>query len=90
MTNLIFVLQLFKALQIILQHCQKDILVILKHLSQMNNLNTIKLMNRNALVLNVAQTYDPDITEPFSLSNYNTPTQDITLHQIIFLYIKYT
>ena len=32
MTNLIFVLQLFKTLQIILQHFQKDILVTLKYL----------------------------------------------------------
>ena len=43
----------------------------------------------NTLVLNLAHTYHPDITEPIPLSNYNKPTQDIpclsnpfSLHQI--------
>ena len=31
----------------------------------------------NTLVHNVAHTYHPDITEPISLSTYNTPTQNI-------------
>ena len=48
---------------------------------QINHLNT--------LVPNVAHTYHPDITDPLSLSRYNTPTQDLhslsnlfPLHQI--------
>ena len=43
----------------------------------------------NSLVQNVPLTYHPDITEPIPLSNYNSPTQDISsatnhfsLHQI--------
>ena len=36
--------KIVKTLQIIMQHFQKDILVILKYQSQMNDLNTIKLL----------------------------------------------
>ena len=94
MTNLIFVQQLFKTLQLVLQdstlpkghigYIEVPITNEQPKYYQVNDLNT--------LVHNVAHTYHPDITEPIPLSNYNTPTQDIpsltnhfSIHQIYMI-----
>ena len=87
MTNLIFVLQLFKTLHIAtlpkghIGYIEVPITNEQPKNYQVNDLNT--------LVVNVANTYHPYITEPIPLYNYKTPTQEIpsssnhfSLHQI--------